>query len=175
MEIYSDGTITLRTWQLEDAASLAGHANNIHIWNNVRDYFPHPYTLKDAEEYIAFTSQKAIPEDFAIVIDGKAVGGMGFIPQADVERFNAEIGYWIGEAYWNKGIVSKSIRQLICHIFTTTHFTRLFAIVYAFNTGSTKVLEKNSFTLVGVMRKAVIKNNQFLDVHLYELLKEDWK
>lgn len=161
--------LQLRPWRPEDAPSLAEQADNRNIWNNVRDIFPHPYTPEDARAYIELAGSKPRIEDMAIVVDGLAVGGLGFVPQSDVERYNAELGYWIGEAYW--GLVSEAVAGFISYVFGLCGIKRLFAGVYERNYGSMRVLEKNGFRQVGVCRQAVCKNGLFLDCHLYELLK----
>lgn len=161
----------IRSWQPDDEASLAAELNNIAIWNNIRDAVPYPYTLDDAREYIASTRQKPYPQDFAIEIDGKAVGGIGFVPQTDVERFNAEIGYWIGETYWNRGILSDAVGVLADYIFRHTALVRLYAHIYEHNRASMRVLGKAGFRKVGVMQQAAFKNDRFIDIHVYELLK----
>ena len=92
----------LRPWKLGDESSLEKHANNRKIWINVRDHFPHPYTRADADWWIGHASAQTPPTDFAIVVDGEAAGGIGFILQADVSRRSAEIGYWLGEAFWGR-------------------------------------------------------------------------
>jgi RimJ/RimL family protein N-acetyltransferase len=103
---------TLREWQISDVASLAENANNINIWNNVRDALPHPYSEKDGREYIEMVLSQPKPATlFAIVVDGKAVGSIGFFLRTDVERISAELGYFIGEKYWNKGIVTEAVIQ----------------------------------------------------------------
>lgn len=120
----------LRPWSLSDCRSLAEYANNIHVWNNLRDSFPSPYTEEDARVYIANTLTKDCVQDFAIIVDGKAVGGIGFIPQVDVERYSAEIGYWLGEPYWGCGIMSKVVSEVVEYVFATTELVRLYASVF---------------------------------------------
>lgn len=161
----------IRSWQPDDEASLAAEMNNLAIWNNIRDAVPYPYTVEDAREYIASTRRKPYPLDFAIEVDGKAVGGIGFEPQTDVERFNAELGYWIGESYWNRGILSDAVEVLTTYIFRHTTLERLYAQVYEHNRASMRVLGKAGFRKVGIMQRAAFKNDRFIDVHLYELLK----
>ncbi len=164
-------TYTLRTWNLNDCASLAKHANNIKIWNNVRDLFPHPYSIADAEEFIGMVLSRPSPQEFAIEVDGQAVGGLGFVPGSDIERLNAEVGYWLGEAYWGRGIVSSALKTLADYIFEHTEIIRLFAGVYEHNAASMRVLEKAEFTKLAVLHKAAIKNNNIIDLHYYEKLK----
>ena len=141
----------------------------------MRDGFPSPYTEEDAREYIESTLSKGCVQDFAIVIDGKAIGGIGFIPQSDVERYSAEIGYWLGEPYWGQGIMSGIVFRFVEYIFTTTELVRLYASVFDYNTASRRVLEKCGFRLVGIMRKAVRKNDRWVDMCCYEMLKSSEK
>lgn len=167
---------TLRPWQPEDAVSLARYINNIHIWNQVRDALPYPYTEADARSYITMTQEeaaKSAPVNFAVVIDGKAVGGVGFIPGQDVERISAEIGYWLGEPFWGKGIMTDVVRRASLQAFQTLPVTRLHAGVFGKNPASMRVLEKAGYAKEGIARKAVIKNGEIMDFHLYALLKED--
>jgi len=168
--IKKDG-FELRPWEKGDAPSLARYANNKHIWDNVRDGFPHPYTEKDAMVYIDLNMQLPYLQNLAIIVDGHAVGGVGIVPQEDIERFNAELGYWIGEPYWNKGIVSQVVESAVSYFFSTTELIRIYAIVFESNEASKRILEKNGFRKVGIMEKAVYKNERFFHVHYYEILK----
>ena len=94
----------IRSWRAGDEPSLARHADNRKIWLNVRDRFPHPYTLADAESWLAKVTAAEPETQFAIEVDGEAAGGVGLFLQEDVSRFSAEIGYWLGEAYWGRGL-----------------------------------------------------------------------
>ena len=162
----------LREWTLADVDSLAENISNINIWNNVRDGLPYPYTREDAGTYIRVTMDKPYVQDFAIVADGKAVGGIGFIPLCDVERYSAELGYWLSEDYWNKGIMSESIRRVVDYVFRETDIIRLFATVYEYNPASMKVLEKAGFTKQAILRKAAVKNGKVIDMHYFDLVKD---
>ena len=170
--IMEDKGYILRRWKLTDTRRLAENANNINIWNNVRDYFPHPYSEKDAKVFINMTLQSKQPSDFAIVINDEAAGGIGFIQGKDVERLNAEIGYWLGEKYWGKGIMTNVLKDVADYIFTNTEIIRLFTCVFEYNIGSMKVLEKSGFRKVGVFKNAAIKNGKIIDMHYYELIKD---
>lgn len=173
MEIHDrNGNFLLREWRLEDAVSLARNISNINIWNNVRDGLPYPYTERNAEEYLHVVSEKPYVQDLAIVIDHEAVGGIGFIPLCDVERYSAEIGYWLGEDYWNRGIMSEAIRQVVEYVFRETDIIRLFASVYEYNPASMRVLEKAGFTRQAVLRKAAVKNGKVIDMHYFDIVKE---
>jgi RimJ/RimL family protein N-acetyltransferase len=170
MRIKTD-KFTLREWNSSDYESLAENANNINVWNRVRDFFPHPYTIDDAKAYIDMIMQSPRPENFAIEVEGKAVGGIGIVPGSDVERLSAEIGYWLGEKYWGKGIMTEVVKIISQYVFNNTDFIRLFAPVFAFNEGSAKVLEKAGYTKIGVLHKAAIKNGKIIDMYYYELVK----
>lgn len=163
----------LRRWKLTDSHSLAKHANNIRIWNNVRNYFPHPYTEKDAKEFIKMTLQDKSPCNFAITVNDEAVGGIGFIQGEDVERLNAEIGYWLGEEYWGNGIMTNALTDMIQYIFTNTDIIRLFTCVFEYNLASMRILEKVGFRKVGIHHKAAVKNGQIIDMHYFELVKTE--
>lgn len=169
-QIECDGFL-LRPFAPEDAESLARHANNIQIWNNVRDLFPHPYKRTDADAFIAFASGKSPVQDFAIVIGSEAVGGIGYVPGIDVERVSAEVGYWLGEPYWGRGMMSAAVKALAAHIFAATEIQRLFAPVFSHNPASMRVLEKAGFRKVGILQKAAVKNGRVTDMHYYELTK----
>ena len=170
MEIAGDGFI-LREWRNSDSSSLAENADNIKVWNNVRDYFPHPYTQADARVFIGTVQGRTPQTDFAVVVGGRAVGGVGFVPQSDVERLSAEIGYWLGEPYWGRGIMPRAVTAVAEYVFRETEIIRLFAPVFGFNRTSMRVLEKAGFEKAGVMRRAAVKNGQITDLYYYELLK----
>ncbi len=161
----------LREWRTNDYTSLAKHANNINIWNNVRDYFPHPYTIKNAKEFIRMVSGKPFQQDFAIEINGRVGGGIGFVPGSDIEQFSAEIGYWLGEEYWNQGIMSEAIKDVSEYIFQHTKIVRLFATVFEYNKASMKALENAGFRKLAILHKAAFKNGKFINLHYYELVK----
>lgn len=164
----------LRVWTPEDIPSLTFHINNINIWNNTRDGLPHPYTEEDAENFIKMNMEHEGPaENFAIDIDGKAVGGVGFVMGSDVERISAEIGYWLGEQYWGRAIMTSAVQEAVKYAFETLPVMRIYAGVFEYNIPSMKVLEKAGFKKEAILRKAVIKNGKILDFHYYALLKEE--
>lgn len=170
IHIACDGFL-LRPFVPGDAPSVARHADNIRIWNNVRDLFPHPYKRTDADTFIAIASGKRPVQDLAIVVGGEAVGGISYVPGTDVERVSAEIGYWLGEAYWGRGIMSTAVQAMAAHIFATTDIQRLFAPVFDHNTASMRVLRKAGFRQVGILQNAAVKNGHIIDMHLYERTK----
>ncbi len=158
---------TVRSYKIDDAESLAINANNIAIWKNLRDGFPHPYTLENGRGYIDHTLSLQPETNFAICVDDKAVGGIGFVLHTDVERIGAEIGYWLGEPYWGRGIVSEALAAVTQYAIQTHGLYRVFAVPFAHNKGSIRVLEKAGFVLEGRMRKSAIKDGEVLDQLLY--------
>lgn len=157
----------VRSFAPSDAASLARHANNRKIWINVRDAFPHPYALADAEEFIR-ASRSLDPETrFAIAVDGAAVGAIGLILHDDVERVSAEIGYWLGEPYWGRGITTEALRATTRWAVREHRLTRVYALPYAWNPASCRVLEKAGYELEARMRRSAIKDGQVVDQFLY--------
>lgn len=164
----------LREWRLSDAASLAENANNINIWNNVRDYFPHPYSEKDGKEYIEMVLSQPKPATIlAIDVEGKAVGSIGIILQTDVERISAEIGYWLGEKYWNKGIVTEAIKQMLTYAFANFPLQKIYAPIFDFNIASQKILQKAGFEREAILKQGAIKNGKIIDLHYYSFIKKD--
>lgn len=161
---------TFRPFRTDDYASLAHHADNINIWNNTRDYLPHPYTEQDAVDFIARAIGKEPTTEFAIDYRGKAIGAIGYVPQTDVSRISAEVGYWLGESFWNLGIVTQVLTAFVDYIFKNTDIIHLYANIFEGNTASMRVLEKAGFTPVGIMHRAAIKNGRIIDIHFYECL-----
>ena len=157
----------VRSWKTSDATSLTLHANNRKIWINLRDAFPHPYTLKDAKGFIR-TALKDRPEClFAIVVGGEAAGGIGFALHRDVERVSAEIGYWLGEKFWGQGITSAALQAVTRHAIQAHGLTRIYAVPFEWNHASFRVLEKAGYTLEGRMRRSALKDGKIIDQLLY--------
>lgn len=160
--------ILLRPWIIKDQEPLAAIANNFNIWQNLLDRLPHPYTLDHAKEWILINSSLHPTLHFCIEVDGKVAGSIGITPQGDVHRNNMEIGYFLGEDFWNKGIATKAVEQLLQYIHKTfPHVTRIYAPVFERNKASMRVLEKNGFHLESIMKRSAIKNNVVLDEHLW--------
>jgi RimJ/RimL family protein N-acetyltransferase len=169
MIIQGDGFI-LRPFRVADKSALVKHANNKNISDNLRDRFPNPYTEKDAEWFINFVSDNKGPvTDFAIEINNEAAGGIGFWPGEDVYRLNAEIGYWLGEEHWGKGIMTNVIGSVIKYIFENFDIKRIYAMPFATSIGSVKTLEKAGFTKEATIRNGVIKNGKVLDYYIYSI------
>ena len=163
----------LKKWELSDAASVAQYANNKKIADFLRNGFPYPYTDADAVSYI-YGFMNDTPERVcrAIAVDGRAVGSIGVFVREDVYSKNAEIGYWLGEPFWNKGVMSSAIRQMCSLAFDSLPIIRIYAEPFAHNTGSCRALEKAGFTLEGVLKNSIFKNNRIYDSCIYALLKD---
>lgn len=163
----------LRKWRIEDVNDVAYFANNEKIACNLRDAFPHPYTLADAREFInsCVTCDESRNMFRAIDINGRAVGSIGVFVGKDVYSKSAEIGYWLGEEYWGQGIMSRAISSVCDQAFDVFDIVRIYAEPFAENTGSRKALEKAGFVLEGMLKKGVCKNGRIMDYCMYGLVK----
>ncbi|MBE5996811.1 MAG: GNAT family N-acetyltransferase [Lachnospiraceae bacterium] len=163
----------LRKWEFSDGPSLSVSANDVRVARYLRDFFPFPYTEEDALGFITYCRNTADELEYnrAIIIDGKAAGSISLRFGNDVSRKNAEIGYWLGVPYWGNGIVTDAVSQLVRIGFETFDMHRIFAEVYAPNTASARVLEKNGFIREACLREAVYKNGQYMDLMVYSLLR----
>jgi [ribosomal protein S5]-alanine N-acetyltransferase len=171
MSVGLNGTRCLvRPFQIADAASVAACANDRRIWLQLRDLFPYPYTLADAEAYMARGSAIDPPQSLAIVVEGQAVGSVGLNLMTDVNRVSAEIGYWLGVEYWGRGICTEAVGLVAAWAFQAHRLLRLFAQPFADNLASRRVLEKAAFTLEGTMRRSAMKDGIVRDQVLYARL-----
>ena len=164
----------VRSWQRSDADSLVVHADNINVAKHLRDRFPHPYTAKDARAFLKHAISADDPTNLAIDVEGAAVGAIGYVPGRDVERFSAEIGYWLGEAMWGRGIVTEALTLLTEHAFDKMNVLRMFALPFADNAGSVRVLEKAGYTREGVLRSSSVKFGAIKDQLLYARINPEW-
>ncbi len=166
---------TIRPWRLEDAADLAQLLNNKNILNNLRDGLPYPYTKKDAEDFIS-SMRSADPTKtfaFAITADDKVAGSIGVFRCDNIHSRTAEMGYYIGEPYWGRGLGTSAVKQVCNYIFEHTDIIRIFAEPFDYNAASCRVLEKAGFHLEGILRKNAVKNGRVLDMKMYSLVKEE--
>lgn len=163
----------IRSWRETDAGSLALHANNAKVAQNLRDAFPHPYSLADAREFLLRARGRDPETVFAIAADGHAVGGIGIVLHEDVERVSAEIGYWLAEPYWGRGIMTEAVRALTAYAVKQHGLTRVYALPFEGNTASCRVLQKAGFVLEGRMRKSTIKAGTIADQWLYAWVVPD--
>ena len=157
----------LRSWQLHDINSLVKHANNFEIARFMTDGFPHPYSKEHGLKFIEMAMKSNPVHIFAIEVEGNVVGGIGIHPQTDIMCKNAEIGYWLSQQYWGKGIITKAIAQMTEYAFKTFDISRIYARPFGNNFASQRVLEKSGFVLEARISQNIFKNSVFLDELIY--------
>jgi ribosomal-protein-alanine N-acetyltransferase len=167
-------TCEVRSWRPADVPSLVAHANNPRVAIHLRERFPHPYTAKAGRAFMRMVRQTKPETSFAIVVDGHAAGGIGFHVQPDVERVSAEIGYWLGEAFWGRGIATDALQAVTAYAIEHHGLTRVFAIPFASNTASCRVLEKAGYVLEGRLRRSAIKDGVIVDQLQYAFISRPW-
>lgn len=164
----------LRPWRLGDLDSLVKYANNWNVAKNMTDRFPFPYTEIRGIEYIEFASKDTPIHIFAIEIDSMAVGGIGVFPQEDIQRKNAELGYWLSEPFWGNNIMARAVIQMIDFAFTTYDIERLFARPFGTNLASQRVLEKAGFKFEAKIIDGFYKDGQFVDELIYAVRRDEY-
>ena len=164
----------LRPWQSSDIDSLVKYANNKNIAKYLTNSFPHPYSVEDGKAFIEFVANEKLIHVFAIDVKGVAVGGIGIHPQTDIYQKNAELGYWLAEPFWGKGIISTAIKLMIDFAFETYDINRIFAKTFEGNIGSQNVLLKNNFVLEAKLNKVVFKNGKYLDECIFGFRRDLW-
>ena len=162
----------LRPFTLADVDSLVRYANNWNIARNLKDLFPHPYLEQDARNFIEMATRETPIHIFAIDLEGQAIGAIGIHPQSDIYRKNAELGYWLAEPYWGKGIMSSVIKEAVNFAFSTYDIDRVYAIPFGSNIASQKVLEKNEFRLEGRLEGVLFKNGHLEDELIYAVRRD---
>jgi RimJ/RimL family protein N-acetyltransferase len=165
-------TCTVRSWEWRDRDAIVRHANNRKVSLNLRDRFPYPYTLSDARNWLDMVVGSKPETNFAIDVAGEAVGGIGFTVQHDVGRRSAEIGYWLGEAFWGRGIATEALVAVTEHAFANYDICRLYAHVFDWNGASARVLEKAGYECEGRLKKSVTKNGETIDQLMYAMIRE---
>jgi [ribosomal protein S5]-alanine N-acetyltransferase len=175
VQIFFEG-IVLRPWIISDATQIALIANNKKIADNLRDGFPFPYSLKDAEKWLdMILPENNPPRFFAITHGNLVVGSIGIVSKSDIYRKNFEIGYFLSEEYWGKGIITKSIKAATSYAFKEFDVIRIYAEPFSDNIGSRRALEKAGFILEATLKRNVIKNGIIKDSCIYSVLKEEFK
>lgn len=157
----------LRPWSPDDLDALIRYADNDRIAGNMTDQFPHPYTRERGEQFIQMALQHDPVRIFAIEVEGTAAGGIGLHPQSDIHRKNAELGYWLAEPFWGRGIVTGAVRQMVQYGFDNFDIDRIFARPFGTNIASQKVLEKAGFVLEARLEKTLYKDGKYLDEMIY--------
>ena len=160
----------VRSWRMSDCDALVRYGDNYKIWLNLRDAFPHPYTLQDAREFIKSLRARSAETAFAIAVNGEAIGGVGFVLRHDVERVSAEIGYWLAEPFWGRGMATEVLTAITDYAIATHQLTRVYAVPFASNTASCRVLEKAGYTLEARLRRSAIKNGVITDQMQYSFV-----
>ena len=165
----------IRKWKLTDAKDIAVALSNKKIQDNLRDGLPYPYSEQDGIDFIS--SMLSANEDetfaFAIILDDKAIGSIGVFRQQNIHRQTAEMGYYIAEEYWGKGIMTDAVKQICHYVFENSDILRIYAEPFAYNTGSCRVLEKAGFQYEGTLRNNAVKNGKVIDMNMYSLLREE--
>lgn len=165
----------IRKWKLSDAADLSAALSNKKIQDNLRDGLPYPYTEQDGTDFISamLSEDKNQTFAFAITIDNKTIGSIGVFRQGNIHKQTAELGYYIAEEYWGKGIMTEAVKQACEYVFDKSDIIRIYAEPFAYNTASCRVLEKAGFHYEGTLRSNAVKNGKVIDMKMYSLLKTD--
>jgi len=166
------GEYMIRDWKKSDAEAISHYADNPNVAIRLRDRFPCPYTIYDAEGFLAAVSRQDPRTAFAIATRHEAIGGIGLDLGSDVYRFTAELGYWLGEPFWGKGIMTEAVSRFTTWAFEQLKLYRIYANVFATNTASARVLEKAGFEFEGCLRAGVFKDGQILDQLLFARIKD---
>lgn len=161
--------IELRNWNDNDLERLIELADNVKIYNNMTDSFPHPYTREKGQFFIEMAKKSESSKIKAITFSGELVGSIGLHPQHDIQKKNAELGYWIGEPYWNNGIATEAVKLMTAWGFENMSISRIFAKPFGTNIGSQKVLEKAGFKLEAVIKEGFFKNDNYVDELIYSI------
>jgi ribosomal-protein-alanine N-acetyltransferase len=166
---------TVRPWRMSDVDAVVRHANNINVARQLRDRFPHPYLRTNAHAFLKAATKADEPSNLAIDVDGEAAGAIGYVAGTDVERYSAEVGYWLGEPFWGRGIVTEALVLLTRHLFGTPNMLRLFALPFADNAASARVLEKAGYVREGILRASSVKYGQPRDQAIYAAVNRAWR
>ena len=164
-------TCSVRSWDWRDRDAIVRHANNRNVWINLRDRFPHPYTAADARRWLDSVVGMKPETNFAIAVADEAVGGIGFTVQYDVARRSAEIGYWLGEEFWGRGIATDALIAVTDYAFSNYDVCRLYAHVFDWNVASARVLEKAGYAFEGRLQKSVTKDGHTIDQLMYAMIR----
>lgn len=165
----------IRKWKLEDAKNLSAVISNIKIQDNLRDGLPYPYTEQDGIDFISdmLSANENDTFTFAITAEGRVIGSISVFRQGNIHRFTAELGYYIAEEFWGKGIMTNAVKQVCKYIFDNSDIIRIYAEPFAFNTASCRVLEKAGFQYEGTLRSNAVKKGKVIDMKMYSLLKSE--
>jgi len=165
----------IRKWKLSDAADLAAALSNKKIQDNLRDGLPYPYTEQDGRDFISdmLSADENETFAFAVTVDNKVIGSIGVFRQGNIHRQTAELGYYIAEEYWGKGIMTEAVKQICEYVFAESDMIRIYAEPFAYNTASCRVLEKAGFQYEGTLRSNAVKNGKVIDIKMYSKIRKD--
>lgn len=165
----------IRKWKLSDAKDLAIALSNRKVQDNLRDGLPYPYTELDGKDYISdmLSANKDDTFAFAITADNKVVGSIGVFRQGNIHRQTAELGYYVAEEYWSRGIMTEAVKQICEYVFSKSDILRIYAEPFAYNIASCRVLEKAGFQYEGTLRSNAVKNGEAIDMKMYSLLRTE--
>lgn len=163
--------VDIRKWQIDDAEYLAQSLNNKKVMDNLRDGLPFPYTVEDAKSYInaMLSADKNEVFAFAVTVNGVVAGNIGIFRQSNIHSKTAELGYYLGEEYWGKGIMTETVKKACAYVFENSDIVRIYAEPFARNIASCRVLEKSGFEYEGTLKKNALKNGIFEDMKMYAL------
>jgi len=166
------GICTLRPWRMSDEQPLVLQANNRNIWRNLRDAFPHPYGNLDAVNWLARHIGVEPVRFFAIEHERELCGSIAVIALDDVYRRSAEIGYFVAEPFWGRGIATEAVRGISAYAFDTfPELVRIQAGVFEWNPASMRVLEKAGYEREALLRQSVWKDGTLMDSVQYAKLR----
>lgn len=171
MRLKGNG-FTLRDWRKGDETSLQRNADNVKIFNCLRDKFPSPYTMEDASQWIERQLNEEVKLNYVIDIDGEVAGAVGLELREDIYRKTCEIGYWLGEQYWGRGVMPEAVKLVTAYAFEHFDLNRIQAGVFSKNPRSMRVLEKAGYHKEAILKSSVLKNEEVLDEHIYAALKQ---
>jgi len=163
----------VRDWSPPDKDDLLAVADNRKIWRNLTHMFPHPYTPADADAWFAYLAEMPEPTSWAIEVAGRAVGGIGIEPGEGVFARSADFGYWLGEPYWGRGIMTEAARAVVPYVLEHFGLNRLESAVFAWNPASMRVLEKVGFEREGVSRASVYRDGELIDRVVYAYVQRN--
>ncbi|MCH5206117.1 MAG: GNAT family N-acetyltransferase [Oscillospiraceae bacterium] len=164
---------SIRKWRTSDAGDLAAALSNKKVLDNLRDGLPFPYTEKDGSDYIGamLSADENDTFAFAVTVDDRAIGSITVLRKDNIHRRTAELGYYIAEEYWGRGIMTEAVRQICEYVFDNSDIVRIYAEPFAFNTASCRVLEKAGFRFEGVLKSNAVKNGEIVDMKMYALVR----
>ena len=164
----------IRKWKLSDAADLARAVSNKNVQDNLRDGLPYPYTERDGAEYIEamLSADENKIFAFAVTVDDRAIGSVSVFRGENIHRRTAELGYYIAEEYWGKGVMTDAVKQICEYVFNNSDIIRIYAEPFADNKASCRVLEKAGFQFEGILKSNAIKNEKIIDMKMYAIIAQ---